>query len=48
VTAEETAMTILDLPPHLPMTAEEFEELPSVEGWRVELWEGNLDAASTT
>ena len=39
-------MTILDLPPHLPMTAEELEELPSVEGWRIELWEGNLDVAS--
>src|SRR5437868_4226108 len=39
-------MTILNTPPHLPMTAEEFEELPSVEGWRIELWEGNLDVAS--
>jgi Uma2 family endonuclease len=44
----ETAMTVLDMdmPPHLPMTAEEFEELPSVKGWRIELWEGNLDVAS--
>jgi Uma2 family endonuclease len=46
VTVEETAMTQLDMPPHLPMTAEEFERLPPVEGWRMELWEGNLDVAS--
>ncbi len=39
-------MTILDMPPHLPLTAEEFEDLPPVEGWRIELWEGNLDVAS--
>lgn len=34
-------MGILDLP-RLPMTAEEFQKLPEVEGARVELWEGNL------
>ena len=39
-------MTIVDMPPHLPMTAEEFEQLPEVEGWRMELWEGNLDVAA--
>ena len=39
-------MTIVDTPPHLPMTAEEFERLPGVEGWRMELWEGNLDVAA--
>jgi Uma2 family endonuclease len=35
-------MGLIDLPRLLPMTAEEFEELPEVEGARVELWEGNL------
>jgi Uma2 family endonuclease len=28
--------------PRLPMTAEEFQELPEVEGARLELWEGSL------
>jgi Uma2 family endonuclease len=46
VTVEETAMTTLDMPLHLPMTAEEFEQLPEVDGLRIELWEGNLDVAS--
>lgn len=27
---------------HVPMTAEEFEKLPEVEGLRFELWGGNL------
>ncbi len=39
-------MTILDMPLRLPMTADEFEQLPEVEGLRIELWEGNLDLAS--
>jgi len=34
-------MGIIDLP-RLPMTAEEFQELPEVEGRRFELWGGNL------
>lgn len=28
--------------PQLPMTAEEFQKLPEVEGARLELWEGSL------
>jgi len=38
-------MSTMELP-RLPMTAEEFERLPEVEGWRMELWEGNLDVAA--
>lgn len=38
-------MTPLDVP-RLPMTAEEFERMPPVEGLRIELSEGNLDVAA--
>lgn len=38
-------MVQLDLPA-LPMTAEEFERLPAVEGARLELWEGSLVVAA--
>ncbi len=38
-------MTSLDMP-RLPLTAEEFEHLPSIDGWRIELWEGNLDVSA--
>jgi Uma2 family endonuclease len=38
---DTSRMGIIDLP-RLPMTAEEFQKLPEVEGARVELWEGNL------
>lgn len=34
-------MRLID-PPTLPMTAEEFANLPEVEGARIELWEGSL------
>src|SRR5262245_23112429 len=34
-------MRLIDPPTH-PLTAEEFEQLPEVEGVRIELWEGNL------
>jgi Uma2 family endonuclease len=38
-------MTIMEMP-RLPMTADEFERMPPVEGLRIELWEGNLDVAA--
>jgi len=38
---DTSTMGLIDLP-RLPMTAEEFQELPQVEGARVELWGGNL------
>jgi Uma2 family endonuclease len=38
-------MVIVDMP-RLPLTAEEFERMPPVEGLRIELWEGNLDVAA--
>src|SRR5687768_11117173 len=38
---DTSAMGIIDLP-RLPMTAEEFQKLPEVEGARLELWEGSL------
>jgi Uma2 family endonuclease len=34
-------MRLIDPPTH-PLTAEEFQELPEIEGVRIELWEGNL------
>jgi Uma2 family endonuclease len=36
----------LDLPDTLPLTADDFERLPHVEGVRLELWEGNLVMAA--
>jgi len=39
-------MTVLDFPFRLPMTAEEFEQLPPIEGVRVELSEGILELAA--
>jgi Uma2 family endonuclease len=39
-------MTILEFPFRLPLTAEEFEHIPPIEGMRVELWEGNLDVSA--
>jgi Uma2 family endonuclease len=38
-------MTTVEMP-RLPMTAEEFERMPPVEGLRIELWEGNLDVSA--
>src|SRR5688572_22557942 len=38
---DTSPMGLIDLP-RLPMTAEKFQNLPEVEGNRVELWEGNL------
>jgi Uma2 family endonuclease len=38
-------MTTVDMP-RLPMTSDEFERMPPVEGLRIELWEGNLDVAA--
>lgn len=32
--------------PELPLTAQEFERLPHVDGVRLELWEGNLIVAA--
>jgi Uma2 family endonuclease len=37
---------VLELPDALPMTAEDFEALPAVEGVRLELWEGSLVVAA--
>ncbi len=34
------------LPDRLPLTADEFERMPPVEGLRIELSEGNLDVAA--
>jgi Uma2 family endonuclease len=39
-------MTVLELPFRLPLTAEDFEWIPPIEGMRVELWEGNLDLSA--
>ena len=39
-------MTVLDFPFSLPMTAEEFEHFPPIEGVRVELSEGILEMAA--
>ena len=38
-------MTTVEMP-RLPMTADEFERMPPVEGLRIELWEGNLDVSA--
>jgi Uma2 family endonuclease len=43
---EETAMTVVDIPFRFPLTAEEFEQLPPIEGVRVELSEGTLEMAA--
>jgi Uma2 family endonuclease len=36
----------LELPASLPMTAEEYGNLPIPDGVRIELWDGNLDMAA--
>jgi len=36
----------LELPDTMPLTADDFERLPHVEGFRLELWEGNLIVAA--
>jgi Uma2 family endonuclease len=41
-------MPILNRPFRLPLTAEQFERLPPVEGLRIELWDGNLDVSAST
>jgi Uma2 family endonuclease len=43
---KETAMTLIDIPFRFPLTAEEFEQLPPIEGVRVELSEGRLEMAA--
>jgi Uma2 family endonuclease len=37
----------LDIPFGLPLTAAQFEQVPWVEGLRIELWEGNLDVSAS-
>jgi len=39
--SDTLGMRLIDPPTH-PLTAEEFQELPEIEGVRIELWEGNL------
>lgn len=39
-------MPLLDLPFHLPLTADEFNRMPPAKGLRIELWEGNLDISA--
>ncbi len=39
-------MTVVDIPFRFPLTAEEFEQLPPIEGVRVELSEGTLEMAA--
>jgi Uma2 family endonuclease len=36
----------LELPDAMPLTADDFERLPHIEGVRLELWEGNLIVAA--
>jgi len=38
---DTSPMGLIEIP-KLPMTAEEFQKLPEVEGARLELWEGSL------
>jgi Uma2 family endonuclease len=39
-------MTVIDIPFRFPLTVEEFEQLPPIEGVRVELSEGRLEIAA--
>jgi len=40
-------MPALDIPFGLPLTADQFEKIPWVEGLRLELWDGNLDVSAS-